>query len=52
MSQTTEIRPPLLISEEYRQMRQQLHENPKYDVASVAYASLVAKIITRRKECK
>ena len=50
MSQTTKIRPPLLISEEYRQTQQQFHENPQYGVASVAYAPLVAKIITRRKE--
>ena len=41
MSQTvTQLAP--LISEEYRQMQQQLHENPSYGVASVEYAPLVA----------
>lgn len=33
------------ISEEYRRMQQQLHENPNYGVASVQYAPIVAKII-------
>ena len=36
---------PSLISEEYRKMQQQLHENPKYGVASVQYAPLVAQVI-------
>jgi hypothetical protein len=44
MSQTI-APPPPLISEEYRQMQQHLHENPEYGVASVEYAPLVAKII-------
>lgn len=35
----------LLITEEYREMQQQLHENPNYGVASVGYAPLVAQII-------
>ena len=34
-----------LISEEYRRMQQQLHENPNYGVASVHYAPLVAQVI-------
>lgn len=34
-----------LISEEYRKMQQQLHENPNYGVASVGYAPLVAQRI-------
>ena len=34
-----------LISEEYRKMQQQLHENPNYGVASVHYAPLVAQVI-------
>ena len=34
-----------LISEEYRKMQQQLHENPNYGVASVQYAPLVAQVI-------
>jgi len=34
-----------LISENYRQMQQQLHENPNYGVASVEYAPLVAEVI-------
>ena len=33
-----------LISEEYRKMQQQLHENPNYGVASVGYAPLVAQV--------
>lgn len=44
MSQTVS-QPPSLISEEYRQMQQQLHENPKYGVASLEYAPLVAQIL-------
>ena len=44
MSQTV-TQPPSLISEEYRQMQQQLHENPNYGVASVEYAPLVAQIV-------
>jgi hypothetical protein len=34
-----------LISEEYRKMQQQLHENPNYGVASVQFAPLVAQVI-------
>ncbi len=34
-----------LISEDYRKMQQQLHENPNYGVASVAYAPLVVQVI-------
>jgi len=34
-----------LISEEYRKMQQQLHENPKYGVASVQFAPMVAQVI-------
>jgi len=44
MSQTA-THPPSLISEEYRRMQQQLHENPNYGVASVHYAPLVADVI-------
>jgi hypothetical protein len=36
---------PSLISEEYRKMQQQLHENPNYGVASVGFAPLVAQVI-------
>ena len=35
-----------LISDEYREMQRQLHENPRYGVASVPYAPLVAQVIT------
>jgi hypothetical protein len=35
----------VLITEEYRKMQQQLHENPNYGVASVAFAPLVAQVI-------
>ena len=34
-----------LITEEYRAMQQQLHQNPGYGVASVHYAPLVAQVI-------
>jgi hypothetical protein len=34
-----------LITEEYRKMQQQLHQNPNYGVASVQYAPLVAQVI-------
>ena len=37
--------PDSLISEEYRLMQQQLHENPDYGIASVHYAPLVAEIL-------
>ena len=36
-----------LISEEYRKMQQQLHENPNSGVASVQYAPLVAQVIEK-----
>jgi hypothetical protein len=36
---------PALISEAYRKMQQQLHENPNYGMASVRYAPLVAQVI-------
>ncbi|MEO7726655.1 MAG: hypothetical protein ABIS45_05335 [Burkholderiales bacterium] len=35
----------MLITEDYRKMQQQLHENPNYGVASVGYAPLVAQVI-------
>lgn len=35
----------LLISEEYREMQRELHENPDYGVASVGYAPLVAEVL-------
>lgn len=43
MSQT--IQPQGLISEQYRRMQQQLHENPNYGVASVNFAPLVEKLL-------
>ena len=33
------------ISEEYRRLQQQLHQNPQYGVASLSFAPLVAQII-------
>ena len=36
---------PQLISDEYRRMQQQLHQNPKYGMASVKYAPLVAEVL-------
>ena len=44
MSQTA-TQPAPLISEEYRRMQQQLHENPKYGAASIVFAPLVAEVI-------
>jgi hypothetical protein len=44
MSQSA-TQPPSLISEEYRRMQRQLHENPDYGVASVGYAPLVAQVL-------
>lgn len=37
--------PNALISEEYRKLQQQLHQNPNYGVASVHYAPLVAQVL-------
>ena len=34
-----------LISEDYRRMQQELHKNPNYGVASLAYAPLVAQVM-------
>ena len=34
----------ILITEDYRKMQQQLHENPNYGVASVQYAPMVAQV--------
>jgi len=42
---STVTEPTPLISEDYRQMQQKLHENPLYGTASLEYAPLVAKII-------
>ena len=41
-----------LITEEYRKMQQQLHENPDYGIASVGFAPMVAQVIeaTRANE--
>lgn len=38
-----------LITEEYREMQRQLHENPNYGTASVEYALLVADVIGQRR---
>ena len=35
----------MLITEDYREMQRKLHENPKYGMASVAYAPLFADLI-------
>lgn len=34
-----------LITEEYRRMQEELHQNPNYGVASVQYAPIVAEVI-------
>lgn len=44
MSQIAAL-PPLLISEEYREMQRKLHENPDYGTASIGTAPLIAQII-------
>lgn len=36
---------PRMISDEYRRMQKQMHQNPDYGVASVYYAPLVAQVI-------
>ena len=46
MFQTAEQQ-ALLISEDYRRMQRELHENPGYGVASVHYAPLVAEVVER-----
>lgn len=38
-----DVRRSRLISDDYRQQQEQLHENPQYGVASECYAPLVAK---------
>ena len=44
MSQTaTQL--PVLITEEYRRLQEELHRNPDYGVASVGYAPLVASVL-------
>lgn len=35
----------MLITEAYRELQRQLHQNPNYGLASVLYAPLVAKVI-------
>lgn len=37
-----------LMSEDYRRLQQELHKNPNYGVASVAYAPLVAQVMKAR----
>ena len=39
------IHAPATISEEYRQMQTQLHQDPQYGMASVHYAPMVAQVI-------
>ncbi len=41
----TPMNEPALITEEYREMQQQLHQNPNYGVASIHFAPLVAQVI-------
>jgi hypothetical protein len=36
---------PVLISDEYRSMQEQLHTNPDYGVASVGFAPIVAQVL-------
>ena len=36
-----------LISEDYRKMQEELHRNPKYGVASIEYAPLVADVMQK-----
>ena len=46
MKVVTPVSEAALITEDYRKMQQQLHENPNYGVASVQYAPLVAEVVT------
>ena len=39
------VNEPTLITEDYRKLQEQLHENPKYGMASVAYAPMVAQVL-------
>jgi len=39
------VDPALLISEDYRRVQQQLHENPGYGMASMAYAPIVLEAL-------
>lgn len=41
---------PELISEAYRRMQQELHQNPNYGVASVHYAPLVAQLLETTRD--
>lgn len=43
--QPSPVTPETLISDGYRRMQQELHQNPNYGVASVEYAPLVAQIM-------
>ena len=36
---------PATITDEYRQMQTQLHQDPEYGVASIHYAPIVAQVI-------
>ena len=36
---------PALISDEYRRQQEELHRNPKYGMASVSFAPLVAQVL-------
>ncbi len=40
---------PSTITEDYRKMQQELHTNPNYGVASLAFAPIVAEIIQKAK---
>lgn len=40
----TAAQPEPLITEDYREMRRKLHENPNYGVASIGYAHTEAAI--------
>jgi hypothetical protein len=44
MSQTVE-QPEGLISEDYRRLQEQLHEDPQYGMASIQFAPIVAELV-------
>jgi hypothetical protein len=44
-----DTQPKSVISDEYRQMQQQLHENPHYGVASVTFAPVVNQLIAETR---
>ena len=47
MPETIASQPSALISDEYRKMQQQMHENPEYGKASLAFVDVVSDVIEK-----